>query len=91
MEGKLARDGSIDNFFSSCREILLNFLNNHFPVVIEYAVQLPHLAAVAQINYDEWSLRARSMLIQYANQLELPDRYSCTIYNNNNTTDIPHP
>lgn len=75
MEGKLARDGVINDFFSSCREILLNFLNNHFPVE---RLPPPQLAAlqlpVGQIEYDEWSLRARSMLLQYANQLDLPNR-----------------
>ena len=68
-EGKILRDGYVDGFVSSCREILLNFLNNHFPVEIEFEVPTPVK------SYDSWSMRARELLLQYTNQLDLCDRY----------------
>lgn len=68
-ENRIQRDGYIDGFISSCREILLNFINNHFPVEIEFQVPVPVK------SYDSWSLKARELLIQYASQLQLSDRY----------------
>lgn len=79
MDGKIARDGPVKEFVSCCREILLNFLNNHFPVMREFPV-MPGVAPPADmIQYDDWSLRARNMLIQFANQLQLPDRYGVLV------------
>ena len=72
MEGRLSKEGTLNTFISSCRETLLNFLNNHFPVIREFAVQ-PGVVIPSTIQYDEWSLKSRNMLIQFANQLQLPD------------------
>ena len=71
MEGRMSKDGRLNGFISSCREILVNFLENHFPVEVEYTV-LPGMAPVRRV--DEWSLQARTMLIRFAQQIELCDR-----------------
>ncbi|XP_067930310.1 uncharacterized protein [Watersipora subatra] len=67
MDDRLSRDRQIRGFVSSCREILLNFLNNHFPVVQEVGDE------AGILHYDQWSLNYRDLLIQYANHLELPN------------------
>lgn len=72
MEGRISKDGYLNSFISSCREILLNFLEKHFPIHIEFAIQPGVEPPAAKV--DEWSLRARTMLIQYAKQIELYDR-----------------
>lgn len=78
MEGRLAKNGHLDGFISSCREILLNFLEQHFPVKVEFVIQPGIPPPVARV--DEWSLQARSMLIQYAKQIELYDRWVLVVF-----------
>lgn len=74
MDNKLSKGGQINSFISTCREILLSFLKTHFPVEIEYEAQSGLAVALQAKKYDEWSIRARDILIGFANQLTLPDR-----------------
>ncbi|KAF6018566.1 hypothetical protein EB796_023110 [Bugula neritina] len=73
LDNKLSKGGQINSFISTCREILLSFLKTHFPVEIEYKAQSGLAVALQAKKYDEWSIRARDILIGFANQLTLPD------------------
>ena len=58
--------GEMTSFVSLCREILSRFISQYFPTFIE---------GKSEPTEDAWSATAKKMLLEFADKIELPDRY----------------
>ncbi|XP_029633048.1 protein strawberry notch homolog 1 isoform X1 [Octopus sinensis] len=66
LENELGRNKGVTGFVSLCREILTRFIRIYFPTMIECGMN-------EERREDEWCKEAKSMLLKYASEIELPD------------------
>ncbi|CAH1780986.1 unnamed protein product, partial [Owenia fusiformis] len=72
MESELNKGvGAVQGFISLCREILSRFIEQHFPTVI--AVVPNSMSAVNEVKEDDWSVTAKTMLLDFAKKIDLPN------------------
>ncbi|XP_060078626.1 uncharacterized protein LOC132558114 [Ylistrum balloti] len=67
LEAEIGKNkGEITGFVSLCREILLRFITQYFPTMIESQNEEDRVA-------DSWCIKAKEMLIGFARKISLPN------------------
>ncbi|XP_072033726.1 uncharacterized protein [Amphiura filiformis] len=62
----LKSDSKLTEFISIAREILIRFINQHFPTQVIVSPNEPR-------KDDEWSVQAKNLLMGFATKIELPN------------------
>lgn len=85
LQASLKKNRKINSFLSVCRHIALQFLENHFPTIVEKTVgncacyNLFLLILYCQQNMssekveDEWCIKVKDQLQGYISKLDLPN------------------